>query len=101
MQDIDLQKNKNFVKVIEHEYACRYLEKLNIEANQKNIQFILKKYPIKNCDIRSEWNSKPTRSLPLNSPTHPHRQQLLRGHDRDQHSKEGTDECRLPGVTDH
>ncbi|KAL4441372.1 hypothetical protein ABPG74_013667 [Tetrahymena malaccensis] len=56
-QEIDISKNKNFVKVIEHEYACRYLEKLNIEPNQKNIQFILKKYPIKNCDIKSEWNN--------------------------------------------
>lgn len=45
------------MKVIEHEYACRYLEKLNIEPNPKNIQFILKKYPIKNCDIKSEWNN--------------------------------------------
>ena len=37
---IDL--DDNFVKVIQNEYAVRYLEKMGIEANPKNIARLLK-----------------------------------------------------------
>lgn len=36
-QEVVIGKNTNFTKVIEQEYATKYLESLGIEANQKNI----------------------------------------------------------------
>lgn len=46
------------MKIIEQEYATKYLESLGIEPTQKNITSILKKYPLKNCEITAGWNSK-------------------------------------------
>lgn len=39
-QQVEL--DDNFVKVIQYEYAVRYLEKMGIEANPKNIARLLK-----------------------------------------------------------
>lgn len=45
------------MKIIEQEYATKYLESLGIEATVRNIAAILKKYPLKNCEITAGWNS--------------------------------------------
>lgn len=52
-----MDKNSNFVKIIEQEYATKYLESLGIESTTKNIQMILKNYPLKHCQITAGWNS--------------------------------------------
>ena len=54
---LNLADNPNFVKIIEQEYATRYLESMNIEPTHANIQKILEKYPLKNCEIVGGWNS--------------------------------------------
>lgn len=62
-QDFNLKNNPHFVKIIKQEYATKYLETLNIEPTQKNINMILKKYPLENCDITAGWNSSNSFSL--------------------------------------
>lgn len=54
---LNLADNPNFVKIIEQEYATRYLESMNIEPSHANISKILEKYPLKNCEIVGGWNS--------------------------------------------
>jgi hypothetical protein len=56
-QELNLGNNSHFVKIIEQEYATKYLESLGIEPTQKSIASILKKYPLKNCEITAGWNS--------------------------------------------
>ncbi|KAM3136491.1 hypothetical protein pb186bvf_011449 [Paramecium bursaria] len=55
--ELNIEKDSNFVKIIEQEYATKYLESLGIEATSKNIQMILKQYPLKNCDVTAGWNT--------------------------------------------
>ncbi|CAD8120214.1 unnamed protein product [Paramecium sonneborni] len=55
--EVVIGKNANFTKIIEQEYATKYLESLGIEANQKNIQMILKNYPLNRCEITGGWNT--------------------------------------------
>ena len=52
----ELQKelfDGNLIKSIEFEYACRYLEFLNLETNPQNIRMILKKHPLSSCKIQT------------------------------------------------
>ena len=44
-------KDPAFIKILEQEYATRYLENLGVEATQKNIYKVLKEKPLENCDI--------------------------------------------------
>jgi hypothetical protein len=37
-----MELDDNFVKVIQYEYAVRYLEKMGVEANARNIARLLK-----------------------------------------------------------
>lgn len=48
---------EDFVKVIEYEYAVRYLEIIGIEANAGNIQRLLSKQPLSSCELSSGWNN--------------------------------------------
>ena len=45
------------MKLIEQEYASKYLETLKIDTTQKNINLILKYHPLKQCKINASWNS--------------------------------------------
>jgi hypothetical protein len=45
------------VKVIQYEYAVRYLEKIGIEANARNIQRLLKTQPLSSCEFSPGWNN--------------------------------------------
>ena len=45
------------MKVIEYEYAVRYLEIIGIEANPGNIQRLLLKQPLSSCELSSGWNN--------------------------------------------
>ena len=45
--------NESLVKSIEFEYACRYLESLQLEANPTNITAILQKHPLSECEIQT------------------------------------------------
>ena len=56
-KEISLSDNSNFVKIIEQEYATRYLESMGIEPGNNNVQRILEKYPLKNCEIIGGWDS--------------------------------------------
>jgi hypothetical protein len=49
--------NENFVKVIEEEYAVRFLEKMGIEANPRNIARLKKTQPLSSCEFAPGWNS--------------------------------------------
>ena len=49
--------NEDFIKVIEYEYAVRYLEVLGIEANTRMIASILKTNPLSSCELSSGWNN--------------------------------------------
>lgn len=50
MQKLNV-KDPAFLKILEQEYATRYLENLGVEATQKNIYKILKENPLENCEI--------------------------------------------------
>ena len=56
-QEVDIASKPNLVKILEQEYASKYLESLNIEASQKNIAMILRMYPLKNCEITASWKN--------------------------------------------
>lgn len=46
------------VKSIEFEYACRFLQSLNMEANQTNINAILQRHPLSKCEIQTQgWDN--------------------------------------------
>ncbi len=49
--------DENFIRVIEYEYAVRYLEQMGIESNPKNIQNLLKSNPLSSCELSSGWNN--------------------------------------------
>jgi hypothetical protein len=50
-----VELSENFLKVIEREYAVRYLETIGVEPTRKNIEKVLKEMPIENCDFDSQW----------------------------------------------
>ncbi len=45
------------MRLIEQEYASKYLETLKIDTTQRNINLILKYHPLKKCKINASWNS--------------------------------------------
>lgn len=52
-----MELDENFIKVIQHEYAVRYLEKMGIEANTRNIARLLKQQPLSSCEFSPGWNN--------------------------------------------
>ena len=56
MKEVDISKNPNFIKLLETQYASKYLETMDIEPSQKNINTVLKFYPLMKCQISSSWN---------------------------------------------
>jgi len=53
----NLKINEEFIKVIEHEYAVKYLEQLGSTATSQAIQRLLKTQPLSSCEIVSGWNN--------------------------------------------
>ena len=51
------QLDEDFMRVIEYEYAVRFLESQNTQATQPAIQRLLKKYPLSSCELVSGWNN--------------------------------------------
>ena len=50
--------DESLVKCIEFEYACQFLQCLNMEANQVNINVILEKHPLSHCEIQTQgWDN--------------------------------------------
>jgi hypothetical protein len=49
--------DEEFMKVIQHEYAVRYLELMGLSATQTNIEKILQKSPLSSCEISCGWNT--------------------------------------------
>ena len=49
--------NEEFIKVIEHEYAVKYLERMGTAATSQAIQRLLKTQPLSSCEIVSGWNN--------------------------------------------
>jgi hypothetical protein len=49
--------DEEFIKVIEYEYAVRYLEHLGINPTANNIAVLLKKHPLSSCELNSGWNN--------------------------------------------
>lgn len=47
----------NFRKVIEREYAVRYLEIMGVEPTKKQIKKIKKEMPLESCEIRGAWHT--------------------------------------------
>jgi hypothetical protein len=52
-----VELNDNFVKVIEYEYAVRFLEHLGIEPTAKMITNLLKHNPLSSCELSSGWSN--------------------------------------------
>ena len=52
-----VELDDNFVKVIQYEYAVRYLEQIGIEPNPKNITNLLKHAPLSSCEFSPGWNN--------------------------------------------
>ena len=53
----NIKINEEFIKVIEHEYAVKYLEMMGTAANNRAIQRLLKTQPLSSCEIVSGWNN--------------------------------------------
>ena len=49
--------NEEFIKVIEYEYAVKYLEMMGIEPNPKMITNLLRNQPLSSCELSSGWNN--------------------------------------------
>jgi hypothetical protein len=49
-----VELTENFLKVIEREYAVRYLEIIGVEPTRKNIEKILSEMPLENCTIKAQ-----------------------------------------------
>jgi hypothetical protein len=49
--------DERFIKVIEHEYAVRYLEHMGLLATQQSIARLLKMHPLSSCMLKSSWNN--------------------------------------------
>ncbi|CAI2360728.1 unnamed protein product [Moneuplotes crassus] len=46
----------NFVKVIEYEYAVKYLEIMGVSPSPKMIAMLLKNHPLSSCELSSGWS---------------------------------------------
>ena len=50
--------DEGLVKCIEYEYACRFLQSLNMDANPANVSAILDKHPFSECEIETQgWDN--------------------------------------------
>ena len=49
--------DEDFIKVIQNEYAIRYLETLGLSATQANIDHVLEKAPLSSCEFASSWGN--------------------------------------------
>ena len=49
--------DEEFMKVIQNEYAVRYLELMGLTPTQANIDKILMKSPLSSCEINCTWNT--------------------------------------------
>jgi len=49
--------DEDFIKVIQNEYAIRYLESLGLAATQANIDHVLEKAPLSSCEFASSWSN--------------------------------------------
>ena len=56
-QGKEIPITESFVKVIEHEYAVRYLEHMGINPTEKMICRLLKAQGLSSCEITSGWNT--------------------------------------------
>lgn len=45
------------MRVVRHEYACKYLELMKIEPNATNVEMILKHKPLSKCRIETGGTS--------------------------------------------
>ena len=54
---INKKIDPSFIKVIQHEYAVKYLEQLGLSATQSNIDYVLQKVPLTSCEFKSGWNN--------------------------------------------
>lgn len=52
-----MELDDNFRKVIEREYAVRYLEIMGVEPTKKQIKKIKKEMPLESCEIRGVWQT--------------------------------------------
>lgn len=57
MRTDTIKINEEFIKVIEHEYAVKYLEMMGTAASNRAIQRLLKTQPLSSCEIVSGWNN--------------------------------------------
>lgn len=53
----NIRLDEDFIKVIEHEYAVKYLENSGTTATNQAIQRLLKTHPLSSCEIVSGWNN--------------------------------------------
>jgi hypothetical protein len=49
--------DEDFIKVVQNEYAIRYLEQLGLTATQANIEHVLKQAPLSACEFNAGWNN--------------------------------------------
>ena len=47
----------DFIKVIQNEYAIKYLQQIGLMATQMNIECVLKQAPLSACEINAQWNN--------------------------------------------
>ncbi|CAG9326247.1 unnamed protein product [Blepharisma stoltei] len=50
-----VELTENFLKVIEREYAVRYLESIGVDPTRKHIEKLLEDMPLDNCEIKARW----------------------------------------------
>ena len=49
--------DESMMKVIQNEYAVRYLEQLGLQPTQTNIEKVLKNAPLSSCEFQAVWNN--------------------------------------------
>ena len=49
--------DSNFIKVIEYEYAVKYLELMGIDPSTKMITQLLNHCPLSSCELKSGWSN--------------------------------------------
>jgi hypothetical protein len=54
--DKRVELDDNFVKVIEYEYAVKYLELIGVSPTPKMISELLKNHPLSSCELSSGWS---------------------------------------------
>lgn len=48
-----VELTENFLKVIEREYAVRYLESIGVDPTRRHIEKLLEDMPLDNCEIKA------------------------------------------------